>query len=811
MRLEASHEHFYVRNPATDGRTIVYHAGGDLHAFDVASRTSAKIAVDYHSQRTQRQRRYVQAARYVEAADLDPKGERGVYSVRGQIHHMRHWDGPVSVQSVLGSRYRLARFLADGRRVIAVVDRDNGDECLEIWDSADYTVKPVPEPAENGTGVWGRFTLLEASPKGERVAFANHRNELWLLDLGAGTSRKLAANAHGPMGAFAWSPDGRWLAFQQSISRDRSYIAVASVETGEIRAVTEPLFGDFAPSFDPEGRYLYFLSDRVLNPVYDAVQFELSFPKAVLPCLVTLRKDTPSPFLEAATDEPEAGPKDKDKAKENGKELQVEIDFDGIAGRILAFPVPEGRYWAIAGLKKKAMWLSYPVKGALMEEWTPEPPAPEGTLEAFDFKKLKVETLGGGFSWYRLSADRKHMLLFANRRPRVVKAGEKVEDDAAKKLSAREAGWVDLGRLKVLIEPEAEWKQMLHEAWRLQRDHFWRADMSRVDWKGVLLRYAPLVERVNCRSEFGDLVWEMQGELGTSHAYDFGGDYRQEPIYPIGFLGADFVWDGAAGGYRIGRFLRGDPWTANEACPLKAPGIQLEAGDVITAVNGQPLSAAVTPHQALMHQAGAEVYLSVKSADGSPAGPRAHASRREAGPLPRLGRTQPRSRPRGQRRARGLHPHPRHGSARLRGVSPPFSAGLRLRRADRGCALQWRRTRLATAPGKTLPAAAGRGFLALVRRLSVSRRLPGRPARGLDQRIRRLGRRYLLPYVQDEEGGAADRPQNLGRGHRHLAQAPSRRWRRHHAARVLALVRGRGLGRRELRNRPRYRCGHRPA
>ena len=618
FRLEAAHEHFYIRNPAaTDNRTIVYHAGGDLHAFDVASRTEAKIAVDYHSQRTQRQRRYVQAARYVEAADLDPKGERAVYSVRGQIHHMRHWDGPVSVQSVLGSRYRLARFLADGRRVIAAVDRDNGDECLEIWNSADYTVKPVPEPAENGTGVWGRFTLLEASPKGEHVAFANHRNELWLLDLGTGASRKLAANAHGPMGIFAWSPDGRWLAFQQSISRDRSCIAVASIETGEIRAVTEPLFGDFAPSFDPEGRYLYFLSDRVLNPVYDAVQFELSFPKAVLPCLVTLRKDTPSPFLEAATDEPEAGPKDKDKAKENGKELQVEIDFDGIAGRILAFPVPEGRYWAIAGLKKKAMWLSYPVKGALMEEWTPEPPAPEGALEAFDFKKLKVETLGGGFSWYRLSADRKHMLLFANRRPRVVKAGEKVEDDAAKKLSAREAGWVDLGRLKVLIEPEAEWKQMLHEAWRLQRDHFWRADMSRVDWKGVLLRYAPLVGRVNCRSEFGDLVWEMQGELGTSHAYDFGGDYRREPIYPIGFLGADFVWDGAAGGYRIGRFLRGDPWTANEACPLEAPGIQLEAGDVITAVNGQPLSAAVTPHQALMHQAGAEVYLSVKSADGA--------------------------------------------------------------------------------------------------------------------------------------------------------------------------------------------------
>ena len=107
--------------------------------------------------------------------------------------------------------------------------------------------------------------------------------------------------------------------------------------------------------------------------------------------------------------------------------------------------------------------------------------------------------------------------------------------------------------------------------------------MSKVDWKAVLLRYAPLVERVNCRSEFADLVWEMQGELGTSHAYDFGGDYREEPVYPIGFLGADFAWDAAAGGYRICRFLRGDPWAINEACPLKAPGVQLDLGDVITA------------------------------------------------------------------------------------------------------------------------------------------------------------------------------------------------------------------------------------
>ena len=607
LRLEASHDDFYIRNPASDGKTIVYHAGGDLYAFDVASRTSRKLAIDYHSQRSQRQRRYVTAAKYLESADLDPKGERGVYSVRGQTHHMRHFDGPVSAHCVPGSRCRLARFLADGRRAIVVVDRDNGDECLEIWDTEDYSVKSVPLTAEGiGPEGFGRFTQLEASPKGERAAFANHRNELWLLDLETGAARKLSVNPYRAMGSFAFSPDGSWLAFQESRSPAQSSIAIANVETGEIRAVTEPLFTDCSPSFDPEGRYLYFLSNRTLNPVYDPVQFQLSFQKATLPCLVTLRKETPSPFLEAAADE-------KDNGAAKDKDFKIEIDFDGIASRILAFPVPEGRYGTIAGLKKKVIWTSLPVKGALTDESIFNLPPLEGALEAYDFKKLKVETLGSGIAGFRLSADRKQMLIFAGKKVRVLKAGEKLEEEGGK---TRNGGFVDLERLKVLIEPEAEWKQMLHEAWRLQRDHFWRADMSKVDWKGALQRYAPLVGRVNCRSEFNDLVLEMQGELGTSHAYDVGGDYRESPRYPVGFLGADLAWDDAAGGYRIDGFLRGDAWNANEACPLRAPGAQLETGDLITAVNGQRLSATMPPHQALMHQAGAEVYLSVKAAGG---------------------------------------------------------------------------------------------------------------------------------------------------------------------------------------------------
>ncbi|MEE8416676.1 MAG: hypothetical protein V3S05_10415 [Desulfobacterales bacterium] len=114
----------------------------------------------------------------------------------------------------------------------------------------------------------------------------------------------------------------------------------------------------------------------------------------------------------------------------------------------------------------------------------------------------------------------------------------------------RKSGWVDLSRIKASIEPRAEWKQMYSEAWRLQRDHFWNKNMSGVDWKRIYRRYLPLLEKVGTRSEFSDLVWEMQGELGTSHAYEIGGDYRIEPQCRLGFLGADYEYDRKTKGFR---------------------------------------------------------------------------------------------------------------------------------------------------------------------------------------------------------------------------------------------------------------------
>jgi tricorn protease len=557
LRRHTNHEDFYVRHPSTDGRRIVYHAGADLFVLDGSSR---KVEIEYDSPRTQRRRKFVEAAKYLESYAPHPQGHLLALTTRGKCFTMGNWEGPVE-QHGDHARYRLARWLNDGQRIVVVQDA-GGEETLKIGEK---TLK-----AEIG-----RVVDLRVSPKADAVALSNHRNELLHVDLKTGKRRVLDKSDWAQIAGFDWSPDGRWVAYSRALSQHTSQIKICEVNTGTAHAVTRPVLQDVAPAFDPEGQYLYFLSYREFDPVYDNLHFDLGFPRGVKPYLVTLRKDTRSPFL------PVPKPAE-DKKDQKPKPVRVEIDFDGIESRVLAFPVGDGRYQQIAGLKGKVLFTSVPIEGALGgENWPPstEPPA-KAKLEMFDFETQKAEAVVEGISNFELAGTT--LVYRAGHKLRVIKAGEKLDEAAAKEPPGKKSGWVDLGRVKVSVLPGEEWRQMYREAWRLQRDHFWTPDMSQVDWQAVYDRYLPLVERVATRAEFSDLMWEMQGELGTSHAYEMGGDYRQPPRYDVGLLGADLD------GWRIVHIVRGDPWDESACSPLAAPGLNIREGDVIAAINGKP-------------------------------------------------------------------------------------------------------------------------------------------------------------------------------------------------------------------------------
>lgn len=619
LRRHTHHEDFYVRYPNSDGRRIVYHAGADIYLFDPASGVSTKVAIDFHSTTSQRNRKFVSGARSFESYSLHPKGLAITSVHRGAVFAMDHWEGAATkLAGADGARFRLAQWMPDCRRIVAVTDAP-GEEAIAIL-AAEY-----PGACRIIKGDFGRALEIAPAPGGpDRLALTNQRQELMLIDLKTGRRIVVEKSPFRRIEGLAWSPDGRWLAYSYPNARRTSRIHILDASTGHVTPVTRPDFIDEAPAFDPDGRYLYFISSRVFDPVVDGHFFDYSFPRGSQPYLIPLTREMVSPFPSAMRPAraPGAngthGAKDKHEAARGPQ--KVAIDFDGIENRVVAFPVPEGRYMQVCGAHGRALFSSWPVEGSLDVSWSSAgEPAARGRLEAWDFDAAKVETVHEKITSFRVSQDGKVLAIRAGNRLRVVPAGFKAETKPNGDTPGRESGWLDMDRVRIGIVPAIEWKQMFREAWRLQRDQFWTPDMSGIDWKGVHDRYLPLVDRVATRAEFSDLMWEMQGELGTSHCYEMGGDYRPEPAWYQGFLGADIDLDPKSGTWRITRIPRGDSWIERAGSPLAAPGLNLAVGDEILEVAGQPVDRVTSPYERLTNLAGQDVRLKVRHAKATPA------------------------------------------------------------------------------------------------------------------------------------------------------------------------------------------------
>lgn len=617
LARHTSHEDYYARYPAADGRSIVYHCGADVWRFDVAAGRTDKVDVRVPSSRPQRARKFEPASKRLETIDLHPKGEQVAITARGTAASMPLWEGVAHLHHG-GShrRSRLTSWMPDGRRLVAVSD-DSGEERLVVF-AADGTGEHRTLSADVGRPYW-----IEPAPAGtDRVAVLNERQEVLVVNVTSGRAKRVHRSPDNRPAGLAWSPDGRWLAFGADTSVSTSAIFVTDTTTGRVQQVTSGEFRDGYPSFDPAGRYLYFLSTRTFDPVSDLVFHDYGFPLASRPYVIPLAAETPSPFAAEHREAraPGAPPNAKQNGgpngeKANGKDAEapepVEIEFDGIVDRTVAVPVPAGRFTRVAGATGRILFSSLPVEGSLGDSWRTREPRPRARLQAYDFAKAKVDAVADKISSFTVSMDGKVLAIRVGKKLRVVSAGFKEEGPPNDEIG-RETGWVDLNRMRVEVDPGAEWTQMLREAWRLQRDQFWTDDMSGVEWTDVYRRYAPLVDRVGSRSEFSDLMWEMQGELGTSHAYELGGDYRPAPAYHQGFLGADLEFDRRSGSWRVVRIPRGDSWDPAASSPLSAPAVDVRAGDRLLAIEGAPLDEVTPPGRLLTDRAGRPVSLTVK-------------------------------------------------------------------------------------------------------------------------------------------------------------------------------------------------------
>ena len=609
INQHTKHKDFYCKDATTDGKTIVYTAGADIYKLDIKTGKSSQINIEYHSPRVQHQYKFVDATKYLQGFDIHPKGHSLAINSRGKSFETANWENTLyTLPSKDGVRQRLIRYLNTKDGFVLVSD-EGGSEQLEIHDKNPHKIKVL-----KGLEI-GRATDIKISPDDNYAAITNHRAELVLVDLKKGKSKVIDTSAYLSISGFNWSKDSKWICYGFVCENNVGNIKVYSVKSKKSTVITENNFYDYNPVFSPCGNYIYFLSKRIFNPVYDSVYFDLNFPQTTKPFCVILNKEAANPFLPKprTPGDEEFDEKSKwEKGKNVKKSIPVNIDFDGIAERIVAMPVSEGIYDKIEVTNDFVITLSRPIKGSLSHDFYSADVEPDGILKTWDLVMSEEKTITGGVSNFKISSESNTLIYTSLKKLRVVGLSPMMKLSSDKSAN-RKTGWIDLSHIKVSVIPAKEWMQIFDEMWRLQKEHFWVEDMSGVDWDKVHKRYRPLVDRVGSRAELSELAWEMQGELGTSHAYEIGGDHKRGPYYGIGLLGCDFVFDKKSGGYKITRIVKGDNWHTAYASPLKRPGVNVVEGDVIVAINNIPLSKEVSPYKTLLNQASNEVMLTIKS------------------------------------------------------------------------------------------------------------------------------------------------------------------------------------------------------
>ncbi len=593
---------------APDGR-IVFTLAADIQVFDPKDDSVRKVSVDLPSDRVLTRVRYPDVGRYLTWFDLSPDGDRLAVTSRGEVFSIPVKDGvtlPVTRGS--GARERFASFGPEGKKLVYVTDAPGEEEIrtMDAWGRGKAeTVKPAGET--------GWYFPPMMSPDGKWVAYADQTQSLYVIPAAGGSPRKVDQARQGEIRQYAWSPDGRWLAYAKPLNSDYGSVFVYDTQGGDVHAVTGPDTDDGSPAWDPDGRYLYFLSHRAVNPILGEQDWDNVEAKNTKPYLVLLNKDVKNPFadvegLPPGDDAKKADAKaDKDK---KGKDEEkkgpepVKIDFDGLADRVLEIPVGHGSYSGIAATSKAVFFLSHPLKGFAEMPGLFAPEGPDATLMSFDLEKKQAKPFMEGVSAFALSPKSGKVAVMKDKgQIFVVDAGAPPGDLSEAKVSLADA--------VIDLDPMEEWKQIYYEAWRNERDFFWDAKMGGLDWKAIRDRYATLLPRLADRSDLQDLIGEVIGELNNSHTYIWGGDPGVHVTHvSTGLLGADVQREGDA--YKVTRVYHGAP-ADNVESPLRMPGVDVKEGDYILAVNHRPFAPGESFYSAFEDMAGKSVLLTVNS------------------------------------------------------------------------------------------------------------------------------------------------------------------------------------------------------
>jgi len=611
---------FDIKHASAGPGAIVYEQFGAIYLLDLHSAKTKRVSITVNGDMPQVRPRFEKVEKQIQNAKISPTGARALFEAHGEIFTVPAEKGDVrNITHSAAVADRDPSWSTDGKS-IAYFSDESGEYALHI--SAQNGLGPVTKidlgkpPSFFYSPIW--------SPDSKKITYSDKRLNIWYVDL----EKKIPVHVDTDLfdGATlntVWSPDSKWLAYTKQLDNRMHAVFVYSLETGKATQITDGMSDALFPDFDRNGKYLYFTASTDIGLVAGSDMSAIDRPVTRSVYVVVLKKGVASPLApesdeekaekkpdadsakegsgdKATADKPKesAEGKDKDKPKETPK---VEIDFDKISQRILAMPISAKNYFGLSAGKEGEIFV---VEGPPV---VPFDGPPVLTLYKFTFKTRKTDKLVEGISAFAISFNGEKVLY---------KQGQTWLINPTEKPPEAGKGNLKTADMEVYVDPRAEWKQIYHEVWRIERDFFYDPHHHGLDLQQGEETFAPYLDGVASRGDLNYLFREMLSYMSVGHMFVGGGTQPEPPKIKVGLLGADYKIEN--GKYRFAHVYDGENWNPKLQAPLTQPGVDVKEGEYLLAVNGREVHGTDDVYSFFLETAGQQTVLKVGSnPDGS--------------------------------------------------------------------------------------------------------------------------------------------------------------------------------------------------